>query len=58
MIEEILAHASVKTLVLTALVVFALVRVSRRINNEVKIRALGGHAYSASTWLPGGTSLF
>jgi hypothetical protein len=56
MIEEILEHSSPKTLLVALFAVFALVKVTKWINNERKIRALGGHTYRVKTWIPGGTS--
>jgi hypothetical protein len=55
MIEEILEHSSPKTLLVALFAVFALVKVTKWVNNERKIRALGGHTYRVKTWIPGGT---
>jgi hypothetical protein len=55
MIEEILEHSSPKTLLVAVFAVFALVKVTTWINNERKIRALGGHTHRVKTWIPGGT---
>ena len=56
MIEEILERTSLKTLVIAVFAVFALVKVTKWINEERKIRALGGHTYRVKTRIPGGTS--
>lgn len=53
MIEEILERSSLKALVVAIFAVFALVKVTKWINEERKIRALGGHTYRVKTWIPG-----
>jgi hypothetical protein len=58
MIEEILERSSLKTLIVAVFAVFALLKVTKWINEERKIRALGGHTYRVKTWIPGGTSSF
>jgi hypothetical protein len=54
MIEQILEHTSPKTIIAALFVVLALIKVTQWINNERKIRALGGHAPVVKTWLPFG----
>ena len=56
MIDEILEHASPKTLGIVAVAIFVLVKISQWINKKLKIRALGGHAPKVRTFLPYGTS--
>ena len=55
MIEDILQHLSPKTIAIAAIVVFSLVKISKRFSDERKIQALGGHAPELPSYLPFGT---
>jgi len=57
MITDILA-LSPKTLIASGVAVLVFVLGLRWLNDEVKIRQLGGHAKRVKTWLPYGTFSF
>jgi len=57
MIEQILEHTSPKSIIAALFAVLALVKVTQWINNERKIRALGGRAPVIKTWLPFGKTV-
>jgi hypothetical protein len=52
MAESILGYASPKTLLLAIVTVFILLQINKRIQNDRKIRALGGYAASIRYHLP------
>jgi len=53
MIEQLLAHASVRTVAVVAVVsIFVALRLWKWVDAELRIRKLGGHARKAGTWLP------
>ena len=54
MIEEILEHVSLKTVAIAFFSALALLEITQWLNNERKIRALGGHGRRQSTWYPFG----
>jgi hypothetical protein len=54
MIEEILAQASRKKLVIGFFGVWGIIWLSRVISTERKLRTLGGHTKRIKTWLPYG----
>jgi hypothetical protein len=54
MIEQILQQTSPKTITIACVLIYTLVKVAGWLNIELKIRALGGHAPKAKTWLPWG----
>jgi hypothetical protein len=54
MLEQVLEQTSPKTIALACLGLYILVAVAQWLAEERKIRALGGHAKKAPTWLPYG----
>jgi hypothetical protein len=56
-LDEILEHVSVPTIVGGTVAVFALMKIANRINEERKIAALGGHGRRAATYAPFGKHL-
>ncbi|TVY20558.1 Cytochrome P450, partial [Lachnellula arida] len=52
MIEDILERLSLKTLAVAFISAFALLGITKWLNNERRIRALGGHARKQPTWFP------
>jgi hypothetical protein len=54
MIEDILKHTSPFNIGVAFLGIFVLAVVTGWIREELKIRALGGHAPKIRTWLPWG----
>jgi len=51
-VDEILEHASVPTLLGGTVAVFALIGIAKRINEERKIAALGGHGRHVTSYVP------
>ena len=54
MIEGIVEYVSVKTVCLAIVVAYGLIAVSKWVSDELKIRALGGHAPRIPIYLPYG----
>jgi len=54
MIEEILERLSLKSIAVAFISAFALLGITKWLNNERKIRALGGHTRRQPTWFPFG----
>ncbi len=54
MIEDLLSHVSAKSLALACVAVYAIWRFAIYINDERKIRTLGGHARKVKTKVPWG----
>lgn len=54
MIDELLEHVSLKTILVGLAASLVLISVSKRIVEERKIRALGGHTRKVTNWLPFG----
>jgi hypothetical protein len=56
-VDEILEHASVPTVLGGTVALFVLIGISKRINEERKIKALGGHGRPVPSYLPFGKHL-
>lgn len=51
MLEDI----STKSLIAAFVAIFTLIKITQRVQKELKIRSLGGHTRRVKTWIPFGT---